>query len=125
VGAFHLLEEREAHEADETSDHAVANWTADAPTRSAPPSLIYAKPAAVVRHLESVIGPGAVDRGLRTFLTRHSHRAPTTSDLIRCWEAAAGTDLQEWSDEWLMSAGVNTLELVLQTSPDGVVRRGR
>jgi len=120
--AFHLLEEREAHEADETSDHPVANWTADAPTRSAPPSLIYAKPAAVIRHLGALIGVRAVDAGLRSFVTRHANTAPTTTDVIRCWEAAAGRDLQEWANDWLMTPGVNTLELVLETSPQDIVR---
>ena len=101
----------------------MASWPSDSAPRSIPPPLVYAKPAAVVRHLESAIGRGAVDAGLRTLLTRHSNRAPTTRDLIRCWESAAGRDLREWTDEWLMTAGVNTLELVLETSPDGIVRR--
>jgi aminopeptidase N len=121
--AFHLLEEGDAHDADESSSYAVANWECGAAPRSIPPPLVYAKPAAVVRHLESVIGVAAVDAGLRTFLTRHSNTAPTTSDLIRCCESAAGADLQEWADEWLMTAGVNTLELVLETSPDDIVQR--
>ena len=120
---FHLLEEGEAHAADASSNYPVASWPSDSAPRSIPPPLVYAKPAAVVRHLESAIGRGAVDAGLRTFLTRHSNRAPTTRDLIRCWESAAGRDLREWTDEWLMTAGVNTLELVLETSPDGIVRR--
>ena len=120
--AFHLLEEGEAHDADDAASSPVADWTSDAAPRSIPPSLIYAKPAAVIRHLESVITTAAVDAGLRSFLKRHSNTAPTTSDLIRGWEAAARRDLHEWTTEWLMTAGVNTLELVLETSPDGTVK---
>lgn len=120
--AFHVLEESEAHDADETSGYPVAEWPRDAPARSIPPSLFYAKPAAVIRHLEALIGTRAVDAGVRAFLARHSNTAPTTRDLVRCWEAEAGRDLSEWTDEWLLTPGVNTLELVLDTSPDGIVQ---
>jgi aminopeptidase N len=83
--AFHLLEEGEAHDADEAASFPVASWTSDAAPRSIPPSLIYAKPAAVMRHLESVIGVDAVDAGLQSFLTSLGDLDPEVR--AACWVA--------------------------------------
>lgn len=92
---FQLLEELEAH--------------GDEATAPGAPSLIYAKPAAVVRHLESVIGQAAVDAGLRSWLRRYAGGAATGEALVAEWSAAAGVDLSAWARDWLFTPGVNTL----------------
>lgn len=95
-GRFHVLEELEAH-----ADDAAA--AADAP------SLIYAKPAALVRHLESIIGVDAVEAGLTSWLRRHAGGSSTGDDLVAEWSASADVDLSGWAREWLFTPGVNTL----------------
>jgi hypothetical protein len=90
-----VLEELEAHADDSAA--------ADAP------SLIYAKPAAVVRHLESIIGVGAVEAGLRSWLRRHAGGSSKGDELVGKWSAAAGVDLSAWRRDWLATRGVNTL----------------
>lgn len=93
---FHVLEELKAH-ADSESDATDA------------PSLIYARPAAVVRHLESIIGPAAVDAGMTAWLREHAGSSSTGHDLVAEWSTAASADLSGWADAWLHSQGVNTL----------------
>jgi aminopeptidase N len=93
---FHVLEELEAHGDDDTSD-------ADAP------SLIYAKPAAIMRHLESIIGTAAVEAGLTSWLRRHAGSSSTGDELVAEWSAAASVDLERWARDWFFTPGVNTL----------------
>jgi aminopeptidase N len=125
---FHVLEELEAH-----CDDAAA---------AGAPSLIYAKPAAVVRHLESIIGVGAVEAGLTSWLRRHAGGSSTGDELVDEWSAAAGADLSAWARDWLVARGVNTLsfdpsasvvhqaglplrthQLTIQVFDDGLARR--
>jgi aminopeptidase N len=93
---FHVLEELEAHEDDDAA-------------AAGAPSLIYAKPAAVVRHLESIIGESAVGTGLTSWLRRHAGGSSTGDHLVGEWSAAAGLDLSAWALDWLATPGVNTL----------------
>ena len=93
---FHVLEELEAHRDDQTGN-------------SEAPSLIYAKPAAVVRHLESVIGTVAVETGLRSWLHEHAGGSSSGDRLVAAWSRAAGRDLLSWAQQWLHTPGINTL----------------
>ena len=93
---FHVLEELDAHHDDESGN-------------TEAPSLIYAKPAAVVRHLEAVIGATAVEAGLTSWLREHAGGSSTADELVSAWSEAAGRDLSPWADRWFYSAGVNTL----------------
>ena len=100
---FHVLEELEAHNDDVAGNH-------DAP------SLIYAKPAAVIRHLESVIGQPAADAGITSWLRTHAGGSSSGSELITAWSAAAGRDLTPWAEHWLFATGLNTLSYDRATS---------
>lgn len=99
---FHLLEELEVHRDDLAGNDA--------------PSLIYAKPAAIVRHLESIIGTSAVEAGMTAWLQRNAGGSSTGTDLITEWAAAAEDDLEDWARDWLLTPGVNTLAFDRATS---------
>lgn len=104
---FHVLEELEAQ-------------TDDAAGAVEAPSLIYAKPAAVVRHLESVSGTTAVEAGLTSWLREYAGRSSTGDDLVAAWSRAAGLDLSSWARDWLYTPGVNTLSFERTT---GTIRQ--
>ena len=111
---YHLLEEADAHEVDRGPDaHAIAGMPASSPagaTRGMPP-LVYGKPAAVLHQLEEMVGRDTVDAALGEFLQRHRGRVANTADFVRTLQDVAGdVDLSAWSDDWLYSAGVNTLD---------------
>jgi len=93
---FHVLEELEAQRDD------IAG-------RLDAPSLIYAKPAAVVRHLESVIGTEIVEAGLTSWLREHAGGSSTGDELVDAWSQASGRDLHPWANSWINTPGVNRL----------------
>jgi aminopeptidase N len=57
------------------------------------PDQAYCGYAAVISHLEAMIGADAVIGGLSEFLRRHAHTCAPADDLVSCWSEAAGRDL--------------------------------
>lgn len=92
---------------------------ADALTR--PAAITYSKGASVIRQLAALIGDDALLAGLRDYLTRYGGATATLADLVGCWSAASGRDLSGWADQWLRTAGVNTLRPELTLSADGTI----
>lgn len=120
--SFHVLEEAGAHDGEARPDaHAVTNVPTEGVYRGGISAMAYVKPAALLRHLESIIGRGAVDAGLARCFSAHARTAATTEDLVRCWEEVAEIDLTGWANDWLATAGVNTIELDVTTTGGGLV----
>jgi aminopeptidase N len=92
---------------------------ADALTR--PPGITYAKGASVLRQLAALIGPDAMQLGLRDYLTTHAWLTTSLADLIDCWSRASDRDLTPWAAQWLQQPGVNTLRPEVTIGPDGMV----
>lgn len=111
---YHLLEEAEAHALDVGAEaHAIAALPASSParaTRGLPP-LVYGKPAAILRHVERIIGRDAVDAALHVLLRDHEGGVACTADFVDVVETAAGRDMKQWAEDWLYTEGVNTLTL--------------
>ena len=57
--------------------------------------------------------------GVRTYFREHEWSNTTLADLFRHLEATSGRDLAEWEQEWLLTAGVNTLRPVSEIDEDG------
>ena len=83
--------------------------------------ITYAKGAAVVVQLVSFIGREPFLAGLRAYFAEHAYGNTTLADLLVSLEKASGQDLSAWSQQWLETAGVNTLELELETDADDVI----
>ncbi|HYB87475.1 MAG TPA: aminopeptidase N [Streptosporangiaceae bacterium] len=94
--------------------------TADALAR--PLAITYNKGASVIRQLAALIGDDALRTGFRDYLTRYGGTASTLDDLVGCWSRASGHDLSGWGDQWLRTAGVNTLRPELTLAPDGAIQ---
>ncbi|HSR85998.1 MAG TPA: aminopeptidase N [Streptosporangiaceae bacterium] len=92
---------------------------ADALTR--PTAITYAKGASALRQLAALIGPDAMQAGLRDYLTSFGWLTTTLTDLIDCWSRASGRDLTGWAEQWLRQPGVNTLRPEMTVGPDGVI----
>jgi aminopeptidase N len=81
--------------------------------------ITYAKGASVLKQLVAWVGQDAFLSGLRTYFGTHEYANTELSDLLVELEAASGRDLSSWSDEWLRTAGVNTLRAEFQTDAEG------
>ena len=79
--------------------------------------ISYAKGASVLRQLIAYIGDEAFITGIRTYLTDHAYANGRLADFLAVMEQASGQSLQEWSEVWLRTAGVDVL------SVDGEVLR--
>jgi aminopeptidase N len=71
--------------------------------------ITYAKGASVLKQLVAYVGRENFLAGVRRYFAAHSWGNATLADLLSALEAVSGRDLAAWSQEWLQTAGVNTL----------------
>jgi aminopeptidase N len=66
------------------------------------PDHAYAKYAAPLKQLETMIGKQAVMDGLGHLLRQHANETVTKDDLARSWSLASSQDLREWAANQLV-----------------------
>ncbi len=71
--------------------------------------ITYAKGASVLKQLVAWVGLEPFMVGLRQYFKDHAYANSEFSDLLQALETASGRELSDWADEWLKTAGVNTL----------------
>ncbi|MFD7160597.1 M1 family aminopeptidase [Kribbella sp. NPDC059898] len=119
------LEKERAADADLlSSTHAVSRPIPDIATTEANfDAITYAKGAAVLRQLVSVVGEAAFFEGLRKYFAQNAGANGSLPALLAAVQPFTPTDLTAWSRVWLESSGINTLSLedgvLIQ---DGVLR---
>ena len=83
--------------------------------------ITYAKGASVLRQLVAWVGQEQFMAGVRSYFAKHSWKNTELPDLMRELEDASGRDLAKWSEQWLETAGVNTLRAQISTDADGTI----
>jgi len=83
-------------------------------------SISYAKGAAVLRQIEFRLGRDTFRRGINVYLERHAEGNAKLTDFVNALAEASGTNLDDWAQEWLHTAGANTIE-ALYSCTDGLV----
>ena len=68
------------------------------------PDHAYAKNAAPLKQLETMIGRQAVMDGIGDLLRHHANRTVTKDNLAHSWSLASGQDLREWTANQLIPA---------------------
>ena len=78
--------------------------------------ITYAKGASALRQLVAWVGEDAFFAGIREYFKKHAWGNTELNDLLVELEAASGRSLQDWTQRWLQTAGVNTLrpEIVIE-----------
>ncbi len=71
--------------------------------------ITYAKGASVLKQLVAWVGLEPFLAGLRQYFQDHAYGNSEFSDLLSALERSSGRELQGWAQEWLQTAGVNTL----------------
>ena len=81
--------------------------------------ITYAKGASVLKQLVAWVGLGPFLQGLRVYFKAHEYDNSEFADLLVALEEASGRELSDWAQEWLQTAGVNTLAPVFDLAEDG------
>jgi aminopeptidase N len=81
--------------------------------------ITYAKGAAVIKQLVAYVGRENFLDGVRKYFGAHAWGNATLADLLYALEETSGRDLAPWSEQWLQTAGVNTLRPSYSVDADG------
>ena len=81
--------------------------------------ITYAKGASVLKQLVAWVGLDAFVDGIRQYFKDHAFGNTEFSDLLAALEKSSGRELTSWAQEWLQTAGVNTLSPVFELDADG------
>ncbi|WP_210438388.1 aminopeptidase N [Nocardioides xinjiangensis] len=81
--------------------------------------ITYAKGASVLKQLVAWVGIEPFLQGLRAYFKEWEYGNPEFKDLLATLEKASGRELQGWAQEWLQTAGVNTLAPSFEVGDDG------
>jgi aminopeptidase N len=71
--------------------------------------ITYAKGASVLKQLVAWVGLEPFVAGLRQYFADHAYGNTEFTDLLTALERSSGRELTSWAEEWLQTAGVNTL----------------
>jgi aminopeptidase N len=71
--------------------------------------ITYLKGASVLKQLVAWVGQDAFAEGLRHYFPRHEWANAELADFLSALEETSGRKLTPWAEEWLETAGVNTL----------------
>src|SRR6476661_3125127 len=81
--------------------------------------ITYAKGASVLKQLVAWVRLDPFLAGLRQYFKDHEFGNAEFGDLLLALEKASGRELQGWAQEWLQTAGVNTLTPSFEVGADG------
>ena len=81
--------------------------------------ITYAKGASVLKQLVAWVGPEAFLSGLKEYFAKHEYANTELTDLLVELERSSGRDLSAWTQEWLKTAGCNTLRASFETDEAG------
>jgi aminopeptidase N len=81
--------------------------------------ITYSKGASVLKQLVGWVGADAFRTALQCYFPEHEWGNAALGDLLAALEETSGRDLALWSDEWLRTAGVNTLKADIEVDGDG------
>jgi aminopeptidase N len=81
--------------------------------------ITYAKGAAVLKQLVAWVGLEPFLEGLREYFRDHAYDNTEFIDLLTALEKASGRELTGWAQEWLQTAGVNTITPVFELAENG------
>ena len=81
--------------------------------------ITYAKGASVLKQLVAWVGLEDFIAGLRQYFKDWEYANPEFKDLLAALEKASGRELSGWAEEWLQTAGTNTLRPSFELAEDG------
>ncbi|MEV6287438.1 aminopeptidase N [Kribbella sp. NPDC051770] len=81
--------------------------------------ITYAKGASTLRQLVAFVGEDTFISALKEYFADHAFGNTELADLLKPLEKASGRDLDDWTERWLRTAGVNTLRADFTVDAEG------
>jgi aminopeptidase N len=81
--------------------------------------ITYAKGASVLKQLVAWVGLDSFLEGLEGYFQDFEYGNAEFKDLLMALEKASGRELESWAQEWLQTAGVNTLAAEFELNDSG------
>ncbi|MEV0803864.1 aminopeptidase N [Kribbella sp. NPDC050281] len=81
--------------------------------------ITYAKGASTLRQLVAFVGEDTFITALKEYFADHAFGNTELTDLLKPLEKASGRDLDDWTERWLRTAGVNTLRADFAVDAEG------
>ncbi|TCC55256.1 aminopeptidase N [Kribbella pittospori] len=81
--------------------------------------ITYAKGASTLRQLVAFVGEDTFITALKEYFADHAFGNTELTDLLKPLEKASGRDLDDWTERWLRTAGVNTLRADFAVDSEG------
>ncbi len=81
--------------------------------------ITYAKGASTLRQLVAFVGEDTFIAALKEYFADHAFGNTELADLLKPLEKASGRDLDDWTERWLRTAGVNTLRADFTVDDNG------
>ena len=85
--------------------------------------ITYAKGASVLKQLAVYVGRDNFMKALHNYFHRYAYQNATLADLLAELERASGKPVMVWAQQWLQTAGTNTLSLDLRCDANGVIEQ--
>jgi aminopeptidase N len=84
--------------------------------------ITYAKGASTLRQLVAFVGEETFVTALKEYFHDHAFGNTELTDLLKPLEKASGRDLDDWTERWLRTAGVNTLRADFTVDDQGAFK---
>ena len=72
-------------------------------------AITYDKGASTLKQLRHLLGEEVFRQGVQNYLLKHAYKNASLDDFIDSLSKAANRNLQQWTQHWLYSAGLNTI----------------
>ncbi|KFZ37377.1 aminopeptidase N [Shewanella mangrovi] len=83
-------------------------------------AITYQKGASVLKQLRHLLGDDVFQKGVQNYLHQYQWHNATLQDFIGSLAKAANRNLEQWTQDWLYAAGVNSLQAQYTCSGDRI-----
>jgi len=73
-------------------------------------AITYSKGASVLNQLRHFLGEKTFQKGIHNYLKDNAYKNAVLDDFINSLSKTSGKNLNQWQQQWLYQAGVNTIE---------------
>ena len=84
--------------------------------------ITYAKGSAVLRQLSYFIGEDKFKQGVQAYMSKYAYQNAKFDNLLQELSTAAGSPMDDWAEDWLLSTGVNRISTELSCTNNKITK---